>query len=289
MALFPDYPELGTAPCVPDRVILPGEEAVTLFGATFGILRTPGHTVDHICVRTPDDVLYVADAMMTGRTLHYAKFPYALSMETYLDSMVKLREAKAACYVVAHKGIYEDIRPFIDLELQFLRQRMEELAGPAGGPHHPQAAHRGHLQKIPGGHPEPPDPGLFRARQRGLPPLPGGPGPGGAPGGEGEPGLPPRPAPRPGGGGDAAPRGGSGKVSGAEAPVVYGPYRPCLLDRPRGAAPRGGVPAGGLHFSCEKWRKEHQGLCPWTPVFKAARCSLAPSFGIAAQRDGSGF
>ena len=26
---------------------------------------------------------------------------------------------------------------------------------------------------------------------------------------------------------------------------------------PRGAAP-GGMPAGGLHFSCEKWRKEHQ-------------------------------
>lgn len=138
MALFPDYPELGTAPCVPDRVILPGEEAVTLFGATFGILRTPGHTVDHICVRTPDDVLYVADAMMTGRTLHYAKFPYALSMETYLDSMVKLREAKAACYVVAHKGIYEDIRPFIDLELQFLRQRMEELADLMTGPTTPK-------------------------------------------------------------------------------------------------------------------------------------------------------
>ena len=138
LALFPDYPELGTAPCVPDRVILPGEEAVTLFGATFGILRTPGHTVDHICVRTPDDVLYVADAMMTGRTLHYAKFPYALSMETYLDSMVELREAKAACYVVAHKGIYEDIRPFIDLELQFLRQRMEELADLMTGPTTPK-------------------------------------------------------------------------------------------------------------------------------------------------------
>ena len=111
MALFPDYPELGTAPCVPDRVILPGEDRVTLFGAEFTILRTPGHTVDHICVGTPDDVLYVGDAMMTGRTLHYAKFPYALSMEVYLDSMVKLREAKAACYVVAHKGVYEDIRP----------------------------------------------------------------------------------------------------------------------------------------------------------------------------------
>ena len=102
---------------------------------------------------------------MTGRTLHYAKFPYALSMEVYLDSMVKLREAKAACYVVAHKGVYEDIRPFIDLELQFLRERMEELAGLLEGPTTPKQPHRGHLQKIPGGHPEPPDPGLLRARQ----------------------------------------------------------------------------------------------------------------------------
>ena len=25
-----------------------------------------------------------------------------------------------------------------------------------------------------------------------------------------------------------------------------------------GAQRPGGVPAGGLHFSCEKWRKEHQ-------------------------------
>ncbi len=47
---------------------------------TFGLVRTPGHTVDHICVRTPDNVLYVGDAMMTGRVLHRAKFPYAFSM-----------------------------------------------------------------------------------------------------------------------------------------------------------------------------------------------------------------
>ena len=122
-------PPLHGTPCLADRIILPTEDRITFCGAAFDIIHTPGHTVDHICVGTPDDVLYVGDAMMTGRTLHYAKFPYALSMEVYLDSMVKLREAKAACYVVAHKGVYEDIRPFIDLELQFLRERMEELAG----------------------------------------------------------------------------------------------------------------------------------------------------------------
>ena len=132
---FAAFPELGTAPCVPDRVILPGEETIRLFGADFGILRTPGHTVDHISVRTPDNVLYVADAMMTGRTLHRSKFPFALSITTYLDSLVRLRWQRAAYYIVAHRGVYTDILPFIDLELQFLRQRMLsllELVGPEG-------------------------------------------------------------------------------------------------------------------------------------------------------------
>ena len=40
--------------------------------------------------------------------------------------------------MVAHKGVYEDIRPFIDLELQFLRERMEELAGLLEGPTTPK-------------------------------------------------------------------------------------------------------------------------------------------------------
>ncbi len=78
-------------------------------------------------------------------------------------------------------------------------------------------------------------------------------------------------------------RGGAGAAPGRGYPTGGGGSYPL-----RGAAPRG-CPAMGLHFSCEKWRKEHQGLRPWTPVFKAARCSLAPSFGIEAQQDGSGF
>lgn len=127
MGAFGQYPELGTAPCLPDRILLPGERAVEIGGAKFEILPTPGHTIDHISVRTPDDVLYLADAMMTGRILHYAKFPYAISVGEYLDTLVKLREVKAAEYIVAHKGIYQEILPFIDLELRFFRQRMLDL------------------------------------------------------------------------------------------------------------------------------------------------------------------
>ena len=134
LALFPDYPELGTAPCVPDRVILPGEDRVTLFGAEFTILRTPGHTVDHICTRTPDNVLYLGDAMMTGRTLHHSKFPYAFCVKDYLDSMRKMRTEPADKFIVAHFGIYDEILPLVDMEARFFAERMVDLLDLIEGP-----------------------------------------------------------------------------------------------------------------------------------------------------------
>lgn len=114
-------------PVLADRIILPGETQISFCGATFGILRTPGHTCDHICVQTPDNVLYLADAMMTGRTLHHSKFPYALSMEDYLHSLASLRSVRADKYVVAHTGIYDEILPLIDMEARFLTERMLDL------------------------------------------------------------------------------------------------------------------------------------------------------------------
>ena len=132
---FPKFPELYTAPCLPDRIILPHEDEVELCGVKFDIIRTPGHTVDHICVRTPDNVLYLGDAMMTGRTLHRSKFPYAFDVQTYLNSLGKLRLAEADRFIVAHQGVYDEILPFIDLELRFITTRMLELLDlvPAGG------------------------------------------------------------------------------------------------------------------------------------------------------------
>ena len=120
-------PAHGGTPVLADRIILPGETTIDFCGETFAIIPTPGHTSDHICVKTPDNVLYLADAMMTGRTLHHSKFPYAYDMGAYLDSMRVLRSVPADKYIVAHYGIYEEILPLIDMEARFLRQRMLDL------------------------------------------------------------------------------------------------------------------------------------------------------------------
>ena len=54
-----ESPPLHGTPCLADRIILPTEDRITFCGATFDIIHTPGHTVDHICTRTPDNVLYL--------------------------------------------------------------------------------------------------------------------------------------------------------------------------------------------------------------------------------------
>lgn len=124
---FPEYPELNGVTCLADRIILPQEDHISFCGAEFDIIHTPGHTVDHICVRTPDNVLYLGDAVMTGRTLHQSKFPYTYDMKEYLRSLGLLRQEQADHYIVAHQGVYQELLPLIDLELRFLTERMREL------------------------------------------------------------------------------------------------------------------------------------------------------------------
>ena len=129
---------LRGTPCLADRIILPGESLISFCGAAFGIVHTPGHTVDHICTRTPDNVLYLGDAMMTGRTLHHAKFPYAFCVRDYLDSMRKMRWQQADKFIVAHYGIYDEILPLVDMEARFFAERMEDLLDLMDGPTTPK-------------------------------------------------------------------------------------------------------------------------------------------------------
>ncbi len=127
-------PPLHGTPCLADRIILPTEDHITFCGAAFDIIHTPGHTVDHICTRTPDNVLYLGDAMMTGRTLHHSKFPYAFCVKDYLDSMRKMRTEPAEKFIVAHFGIYDEILPLVDMEARFFAERMVDLLDLIEGP-----------------------------------------------------------------------------------------------------------------------------------------------------------
>ncbi|MDF2838382.1 MAG: hydrolase [Evtepia sp.] len=113
--------------CTADVIILPTDQQVTLHGVTFDVFHTPGHSAHHIAVRTPDDVAYLGDAIMTGRTLFRSKFPYAFSVAACFDSLRLLRSLEAETYIAAHFGIYPEILSHVDMELAFLQRRMNEI------------------------------------------------------------------------------------------------------------------------------------------------------------------
>lgn len=129
--LPPEYiantPALNCLVCRPERVILPEERHISFCGVSFDIFPTPGHTPGHICVMTPDRVLYVGDALMAGEDLQRAKLPYYFAVGRALQSMEQLCELPCDCYIAAHKGIGTDLKALVRDNLSAMRGHMERI------------------------------------------------------------------------------------------------------------------------------------------------------------------
>ena len=112
---------------IADEVITPDETEVSFCGVDFGIVHTPGHSPDHISIRTPDDVLYLGDALLTDGELKDAKLPYFFSHRDAIASMEKLRDEKAELYLAAHRGTLTDLDPVIDENIALIEDRDRQV------------------------------------------------------------------------------------------------------------------------------------------------------------------
>ncbi len=98
-------PQTAALPCVVDHVIRPDEDETLFRGVRFKVIHTPGHSIDHVSIITPDNVCYAGDALMCGRSLNNSKFPYAFDMAESLASMEKFRGLSFEAMILAHRGI----------------------------------------------------------------------------------------------------------------------------------------------------------------------------------------
>lgn len=110
-----------------DVVIEETDEQVTLCGVSFGILHTPGHSTGHISITTPDDVTYIGDALISQEVMESAKLPYAYILMKDLASKMKLYRLQSSMYILAHKGVYPDIKDLITDNIYFYRNRAEMI------------------------------------------------------------------------------------------------------------------------------------------------------------------
>lgn len=117
-----------------DRMIEPDETEITFCGADFRILHTPGHSTGHITITTPDNVTYIGDALISYEVMESAKLPYAYILTQDIASKMKLYSLQSSQYVLAHKGIYPDVKDLITDNIYFYRNRAEEILSVITGP-----------------------------------------------------------------------------------------------------------------------------------------------------------
>jgi glyoxylase-like metal-dependent hydrolase (beta-lactamase superfamily II) len=113
----------GHMVCETDIMISDTQNSVYMHGTKFKILHTPGHSPAHICIITPDDVAYLGDSLITEQVMKGAKLPYAFVLEEDLKSKEKLYDLKCSKYIVAHKGVLNDISTLISENIVFYKSR----------------------------------------------------------------------------------------------------------------------------------------------------------------------
>lgn len=110
-----------------DRFIEETETEILFQGVPFSIIHTPGHSAGHIAITTPDDVTYLGDALISEDVMRSSKLPYAYILSKDLMSKMKLYHVRSSWYILAHKGIYTDIKDLITDNIYFYKNRAEEI------------------------------------------------------------------------------------------------------------------------------------------------------------------
>ncbi len=87
-------------------------ETVSVKGAKFHTIFTPGHSPGHQLVVTPDEVCFLGDAILSKSFLAHSKTPYMFDAAQSVKSMEKIKDLVYPVFVAAHDGVIpkEDYR-----------------------------------------------------------------------------------------------------------------------------------------------------------------------------------
>jgi len=75
----------------------------------FEIISLPGHFLDMVGFRTPDDVVYLADCLSSKETLDKYQIGFIYDVGSYIKTLEMVKTMKAKMFVPAHAVATEDI------------------------------------------------------------------------------------------------------------------------------------------------------------------------------------
>lgn len=111
-----------------DRTFSKDDTTISIDGHSFGLIALPGHTSGHTGIVTPDQVLFLADAVVSEDILPYAKIPATEDWEQDIVTKQMMKELDFPRYILSHKGIYTDIKSLIDCNIEDKYERANLFA-----------------------------------------------------------------------------------------------------------------------------------------------------------------
>jgi len=88
----------------------------------FRLLPLPGHCMDMVGFRTPDDVVYLADCVSSRETLEKYRIGYIYDVGTYLATLETVKAMTAKAFVPAHAEVTEDIAPLAQYNIDTVQE-----------------------------------------------------------------------------------------------------------------------------------------------------------------------
>lgn len=81
----------------------------------FEIIPLPGHFLDMIGVRTPDDILFLGDCVFSAQIVEKYHINFLYDLEKFLETLNMLETLTAKLFVPAHAEPMEDIRALVEV------------------------------------------------------------------------------------------------------------------------------------------------------------------------------
>jgi len=139
-AAFTKYPVLepsflyGGYPCkdLRHKFLLAAEsDAVDMtdddFPKELEMIALPGHFFDMAGIRTPDNVVFLADCLSSRDTLEKYRFSFIYDVEEYLKTLDMIQTIKADLFIPAHADATEDICELAEFNKQKVYENAESI------------------------------------------------------------------------------------------------------------------------------------------------------------------
>ena len=93
----------------------------------FELLRLPGHSLEMVGFRSPDDVVYLADSLLSRETLEKYKISFLYDVPSYIATLELLTTLEARFFVPAHAAVTKNIAPLARYNLEKTNEVAEKL------------------------------------------------------------------------------------------------------------------------------------------------------------------